>query len=143
VNRFGVAHYSLIDAEGSGLPGEVAVPVIDGTPLYVRFGDVFFGVDLDLVVPPGHQWSGEPSYVEYGRAVVLDGTCGVAGCCGVIAEITIGSDSVTWSNIYCHAGNVDIPADLEFTFDRASYEQAIRDVADTPPQTMSLDDWNA
>lgn len=144
MNTLEVAHYSVTyngdedDEEFDlGLATEIAVPVIDGVPLHERLGDVAFGLALDLVAPPSHQWTGGATYVEDGRAVILDGTCGIAGCCGVFADITIGKEEVTWSDFFCRAGNVEIPDGLQFTFDRRAYERAIAGVLTVPAQSMT------
>ena len=63
-------------------PDDVAVPVVDGTPLFKALVDRFPGIDIDLVAPPSRHWLGSPEYVEHGRVVVLDGGCGHAGCWG-------------------------------------------------------------
>ena len=89
---------------------EVVVPIIDGVPLHEMLGRRPSGLSL--------------SYEEDGRAVVLDGTCGVAGCCGVFARITMNADTVHWSDFFTRS-DPPLPAGLAFEFDRVAYEATI------------------
>lgn len=110
---------------------DLAVPVIDSVPLFEILGTDWPGLDARLVLAPSLQWLGSPDYREYGGTVVLDGSCGIAGCCGVIFRISLFADTVVWDQPYCH-GEVDIPEDLRFEFDRAEYEAQLRALADVP-----------
>lgn len=108
-------------------PLDLAVPVIDGVPLYQRLEDRYPGVKQELVAPPSRHWLGEPKYEEDGRAVILDGSCGVAGCCGVMAHITLARRFVVWSDFFAR-GHPPLPDGLHFEFDRTDYEAAIAEL---------------
>ena len=71
----------------------VAVPMIDGRPLYESFENRYPGVEMAVVAGTTHL-KGAPLYVEEGKPVLLDGKCGVAGCCGVMAMVVVRSVSV-------------------------------------------------
>ena len=71
---------------------------------------------------------GEPQFVEFGLPVVLDGSCGVAECCGVAARITVLSDTVTWDDL--QSLNTTYP--MHFEFVRAEYEAQLRDLPSVP-----------
>ncbi len=70
---------------------------------------------------------------------MLDGSCGVAECCGVTARIEIGRAAVRWSVFNTH-GRAELPAGLEFIFDRAEYERAIVADVNLEPTTWTLRD---
>ena len=59
--------------------------------------------------------------------MVLDGGCGHAGCCGVMARIDLGHDAVVWRDLYTQSAPALTPG-LHFEFDRSDYERAIHDV---------------
>lgn len=101
----------------------VAVPVIDGRPLCARFEDRYPGVEMTVVDGTTHL-RGTPLYEEGGRAVLLDGRCGVAGCCGVMAMVEVSADRVVWRDFFA-AGRPEIAGGLRFEFDRAQYEAAL------------------
>lgn len=133
VNTFSLVRLHVLDAEG---PVEhlidLAVPVIDGMPLFTYIdGDLVPGLAFDDVAPPSRHWLGEPYDVVFERAAVLDGTCGVAGCCGVSARIDTGIDSVTWSDFSVGPNSA---LDLgPFVFDRAAYEATLAGCGDLAP----------
>jgi len=103
---------------------EIAVPVVDRVPLYVTLPERFPGIAMSTVAPPSRHLLGAPVYVEDERTVLLDGWCGVAGCCGVMARITVDRTTVIWSDFFAR-GLPELPPDLRFAFDRWDYEQAI------------------
>jgi hypothetical protein len=107
---------------------DLVVPVIDGAPLADRLVDRAPGTWAQLVTPPSRHWLGQPEEDRFddadGRAEVMTGGCGEAGCCGVFARITIHDDTVTWED-FSARGAPDITEDLSFTFDRSEYEAAI------------------
>jgi len=128
VNEFAVARYRVVsDPPDDEYPGatDLAVPVIDGIPLFERLDDRWPGIAFEWLWPLSGQWTGSPELVEYGRAVVLDGSCGQAGCCGVVARIIVGSDTVVWEDFYGH-GAPEVPEDLRFEFARESYESELQ-----------------
>ena len=88
-------------------------------------GDRFSGIDTALVAPPPRHLLGSPTYVEDGLTVILDGSCLTAGCCGVMARVTVTDRTVIWSDFFAR-GDPDIPPDRRFTFDRRQYEQPWR-----------------
>jgi hypothetical protein len=140
LNRFRLARFAVEYDPPDDMdlaPTDVAVPIIDDRPLFELAGDRYPGVDVGLLSPPSRQWLGAPSYVAYGNAVVLDGDCGIAECCGVTAAIEIGESTVSWSR-FAAAGFPDLPPGLAFTFDRVEYERAIADVADLEPTTWVI-----
>ena len=87
-----------------------------------------FDVWLDLtdVAPPSRHWLGEPDewLSERGRAAVLTCGCGMFGCGGVAARITVARDTVTWGDFRFANSPTVVPIG-PFTFDRAAYEAAI------------------
>ena len=133
-NRFSVLRY--IDT-----PEDIAVPVIDAVPLYKRLTERYAGLAVRLVVPPSRQWLGSPQYAQQAdrphrnssgqparaetqRAVILDGTCGYADCCGVMAMIDVTPTTVVWRDFLAR-GHPPIPDGLRFEFDRKEYESAL------------------
>lgn len=106
---------------------DIAVPVIDGTPLHEILGGRFEGIETGLVAPPSQHLLGSPSYVEHGQVVLLDGGCWVAGCCGVMADVVVSDDAVRWTNFFA-MGEPAIPADLSFEFDRSEYVAALASI---------------
>jgi hypothetical protein len=138
-------------------PVDIGVPVIDDVPLFERLPERYPGLALNLVVPPSLQWLGVPTYAEGSelppryrpsnaslgeivRAVILDGTCGTASCCGVMARIDVSATRVVWSNFLAR-GSPPIPAGLRFEFDRDEYEAALVALPNQPrvEWTDSLD----
>jgi hypothetical protein len=109
-------------------PEDIAVPVVDGVPLYETFPDRYPGLIVSLVLPPSRQWLDAPTYQEDGRAVILDGGCTIAECCGVMARITLEQDTVVWSDFFAR-GLPRIRHDLRFEFDRADYDLALAGLA--------------
>lgn len=109
---------------------EIAVPVIDGTPLFALMQDRFPGVATNLLVD-GRHLLGAPLYGEDGRAVLLDGTCGHAGCCGVMARVEVTTERVIWTDFFAR-GAPELPAGLRFEFDRRQYEEALSSIRDIP-----------
>jgi hypothetical protein len=51
---------------------------------------------------------------------VVDGICGEAACCGVMATITIAGDTAVWSDFHAPGGPPP-PEGLRFEFDRTAY----------------------
>jgi len=122
-------------------PEDLAVPVIDGDPLAEMLTDRYPGVALSLVVPPSRQWLGAPTRAEQGRAVILDGSCGYAGCCGVMAHIEVGPGTVVWSDFIAR-GSPRIPTGLRFEFDRAEYEASLAGLGTQQPlEWTDRKDW--
>jgi hypothetical protein len=105
-------------------PTDIAVPVVDGVPLFETLGAPFPGIDVRLVINGSQQWLGQPRYEEDGRAVVLDGLCGTAACCGVMAKIVVDGDLVRWHD-FVSLGGGHVSADLTFSFHRPDYVLAI------------------
>jgi len=118
---------------------ELAVPIIDGTPLHEMVSDRLAGLAVALVAPPSGQWLGAPTYEENGRAVILDGTCGVAGCCGVVARITVTDETVRWWDFFAR-GEPPLPPGLEFEFERIAYEATINAVTESPEHVWTVTD---
>lgn len=141
VHVFFLARYRIrSQPEGHDFYGavDVAVPVIDGTPLFLGMRDRYPGVAVDLIAPPSRHWLGEVQYGEGNRAVILDGICGAAGCCGVFARISLHEGLVVWSDFFAR-GLPELPQGLRFEFDRDTYERAIQGVADLQPVDWSID----
>ena len=46
---------------------DLAVPVIDGTPLFEMLGDRLPGVPLSWLSPPSGEWTGSPTELVYDR----------------------------------------------------------------------------
>lgn len=112
------------DDISDGFPTDLAVPIIDGVRLSDSCGGLP-GVDVSLVAPPSRHWLGSPEYVELDRAVVLDGNCGEAGCCGTMARISIYRDVVRWDDFFLAGDQLGRAKNLTFVFDRREYEAAI------------------
>jgi hypothetical protein len=119
--------------------GDVVVPVIDGVPLYEMLGDRWLGIPAAWVRAPSRQWLGAPAVVEYGRPVVLDGSCGIAGCCGVVARISVLSDTVIWDQFHGH-GRPDVPDELRFDFARNDYETQLANWPNLPVLDFERED---
>ena len=90
---------------------DLVVPVIDGVALYEMLDAGRPGIPLEWIRTPSRQWLGAPEVSVYGRAVVLDGECGIAECCGVVARISVLSDTVIWDQILANGGP-DVPDQL-------------------------------
>lgn len=114
---------------------ELAVPVVDGVPLHELMGERFFGIDASLVSPPSRHLLGTPAYVEEGRAVILDGDCLHAGCCGVMAQVVVGERTVQWIDFFAR-GAPDIPTAVSFEFDRQQYEAALASLDAVPIEPL-------
>jgi hypothetical protein len=123
-SRFSLARYAAQQTD-------LAVPVIDGVPLFERLGDRYPGLAMSRVVPPSRQWLGSPPYGEDGRAVILDGTCGNAGCCGVLARIEVIEAAVVWHDFLAR-GRPPLPTGLRFEFDHGEYVAALHSVSNAP-----------
>jgi hypothetical protein len=118
---------------------ELVVPIIDGTPLHEMVDDRLPGLALSFVAPPSRQWLGAPTYEEGGRAVILDGTCGTAECCGVLARITVTEHTVQWSDFF-GPGDPPLPPGMCFEFDRPSYEATVNAVTSSPERIWTVTD---
>jgi hypothetical protein len=144
VNRFSLLRYVGHADHHTRTPDDIAVPVVDGVPLFERLKDRYPGLAVSLVAPPSRQWLGTPVYAERGsrypkpsavvvpRAVILNGSCKIAECCGVAARIDLFPTTVVWSDFFAR-GHPPIPAGLRFEFDRKDYEGAIGAIMGVPP----------
>lgn len=112
-------------------PVDVVVPVVDGVPL----GEVFVerGPGIAFDVAAGGQWLGRPTYAAAGRVVVLDGTCGIADCCGVAARIDLRDDVVVWHDFFAR-GHPPLPPGVRFTFARPAYEATLATIPELVPR---------
>ena len=63
--------------------------------------------------------------------MILDGGCEIAECCGVMARITIGDETVRWSGFWTSASR-PVPTGLRFEFARGAYEAEIAAVRSAP-----------
>jgi hypothetical protein len=118
---------------------DAVVPVVDDVRLSELVGgDRFPGLHVKSVAPPSTQWLGRPTYEEDGYAVVLDGWCANAGCCGVFARIRLDGGVVRWSD-FGGRGRPDMPDGLAFEFDRTEYESALAAAAIATPVEETLD----
>lgn len=110
---------------------DLIVPIVDGKPLVDHLDfDGLPRLGVDRVEPVASQWGGEPAYADdEGRAVVADGRCGIAECCGVHARILFEPDTVRWSDFTIGPYR---NGDREFVFDRWLYEASL---AELPPLT--------
>jgi hypothetical protein len=136
VNRIRFDRYAVVGPPGEPIPGgtDLVVPVVDGVPLFEHVIDRWPGLSTERVVPPSTHWLGrpDPQLTEDGRAVVLDGECGEAGCCGVFARVTVRDTSVRWDD-FAARGRPRLPIGLAFDFDRQAYEEALSGVASMAP----------
>lgn len=107
---------------------DLVVPLIDGQPVATLVGwdGVLPGLRAHFVEPKAQQWGGPPSYGDDGRTAIIDGDCGVVGCCGVQAGVTFGATEVRWSHFTI--GNRE-PDDRDYVFDRTAYETAVSGIA--------------
>lgn len=102
---------------------DMIVPFIDGAAVKDILGhDGFAGLPSNYVEPHATQWGGPPNYGDDGRSAIIDGGCGVVGCCGVAADITFETDTVRWSHFKIGTSE---PDQREYVFDRAAYSAAI------------------
>ena len=118
-------------------PSDLVVPVVDGVAVVDRFGLDFPGIPSMYLLPPSQHWLGDPDYVERDdddveKAVILDGSCGVAGCCGLSATVTVGEAEVTWSGFFARV-RPRIDQGISFTFSVGEYREAIASVAVVEP----------
>jgi hypothetical protein len=128
VNRFSVRRYSVrgrTPADVVYAPTDLAVPVVDKEPLFEMLGERWPGIAGRWLTDSPGQWLGSPRYVAYERPVILDGSCSIADCCGVVARISLTIDTVVWDDFYSH-GAPDLPVGLAYEFDRGEYEAALR-----------------
>ncbi|MEY4229237.1 MAG: hypothetical protein RLZZ362_86 [Actinomycetota bacterium] len=99
------------------------VPFIDGVAVKDLLGhDGDAGLPSNDVEPCATHWGGPPNYGDDGRWAIIDGGCGVVGCCGVEADIIFETDTVRWSRF--KIGQRD-PDQREYRFDRAAYAATI------------------
>jgi hypothetical protein len=131
------------DEDSSGKWGRTArydalIPVVDGTRLSELLGgDRFPGLRVEQVAPPSRQWLGQAEYEEDGYAVVLDGGCGQAGCCGVFARIEVDDTVIHWNGFWGR-GTFSAPTGLSYEFDRGEFETELtRAAAGLPPERDS------
>ena len=110
--------------QGSSHAGDQFAPAVDGTPLFEVIGHDWPGVPTYWFDSNPGEWLGSPRHVEYGRSVVLDGSCGVAGCCGVVARISVGPEVVIWDQFYCHGG-LDLTDAFRFEFAADQYRSQL------------------
>lgn len=107
------------------LPDDVVVAVVNGAPLGEQFDDEPFpGIELSRVADR-HEWLGAEAERDQTWAVVLDGGCGEAECCGIYAKITQDADSVVWQDFWSNSSAQKLPTGLVLRFDRADYEAAL------------------
>ncbi len=142
LNRFRLARFGVVlesPDDQSFASTDLAVPLIDDVPLHAITSNRHPGVPVGLVAPPSRHWLGEPdrSYVgdddhDLQFPVVLDGSCGIPECCGVMARIKISDATVTWSEI-SGRGRSAIPNGLTFTFERKQYEREIAHILEVVP----------
>lgn len=106
---------------------DLVVPVIDGKTVaeLVGWSGGLAGLPAHYVEPFTTQWNGPPGYGDDGRAAIIDGDCGVVGCCGVQADITFDETTVRWSAFTIGTGE---PDGREYLFDRRAYEAAINGI---------------
>jgi len=135
VNEFSVLRYHVLPRwEGDDIYGatDLAVPVVDSVPVFEIVGDRWPGVPAEWVLPPSEHWLGSPVREEFGKAVVLDGSCGEAECCGVFARVSFEPDTVVWDQ-FDSPGAPGLPEGLRFEFAREDYVAQLRDVATVEP----------
>jgi hypothetical protein len=102
---------------------DMIVPFIDGVAVKDLLGhDGYAGLPSNYVEPHATHWDGPPNYGDDGRWAIIDGGCGVVGCCGVEADITFETDTVRWSHFTIGQQDTD---QREYTFDRAAYAATI------------------
>lgn len=130
-------HVPADDDEPFFAATDLVVPVVDGIPLFEMLGGGWPGIPAKWVLPPSRQWLGSPEYVEYGRAIVLDGSCGSAGCCGVVARISVLTDTVIWDEFHGHSATQP-PERLQFEFDRDDYEAQLGNLP-----RLAVTEWDA
>jgi hypothetical protein len=118
-------------------PIDLVVPVVDGVAVADRVGLGFPGLPSRYVVSPSRHWLGHPEYVECDdddveKTVILDGGCGVAGCCGLSATVTVGDEVVTWVGFFARI-TPRIDERISFTFSLADYRDAIASISLVEP----------
>ena len=117
---------------GALIEMDLIVPVLNGALLVDALRhDCYPGIPARFVEPLATQWNGPPEYRDdEGRAVIIDGGCGVAECCGVLADISFDESTVTWSQIGIGLRASDL---RDYVFDRLEYETAIAGIASLQP----------
>jgi hypothetical protein len=137
----------VLDVRPGG-PGQEAVvdPIVDGRSLLERVREV----ELPLAVAEGRPslagdyapiplldvlrdlaaWTGTgPSWFTREKAMLLQCTCGEAGCWPLLARVEVGSDVVRWSDFEQPHRREERPWRHDglgpFTFDRGAYDRAI------------------
>lgn len=118
---------------------DIVAPLVDGRPLHEIMGGRFPGLATALVAPPAGQYLGQPRYREDHRAVLLDGDCLEAGCCGVMAAVSVEQTVVLWTDFFAR-GAPRIPAGVSFEFDRQQYEAALASIQDLEIQPLRVAD---
>ncbi|HEX3425468.1 MAG TPA: hypothetical protein VHT30_05005 [Acidimicrobiales bacterium] len=68
--------------------------------------------------------------------MILDGKCGFAGCCGVMANIDVSATTVVWED-FSPLGHASV-GDLRFEFDRDEYETALKKL---PNMKLTTEPW--
>ncbi len=110
---------------------DLIVPIIDGVTVRELLNyDGFPGLPARYVEPHATHWTGFPNYGDDGRWAVIDGGCGVVGCCGVQATITKDTATVRWSHFTIGTGE---PDDRQYVFDRRAYDTAVDRIPELEP----------
>ena len=114
---------------------DMIVPVIDGVTVKdILDHDGFAGLAALYVEPTATHWGGSPNYGDDGRWAIIDGSCGVVGCCGVQADITVAETTVGWSRFKTGTGE---PDDRKYVFDRTAYMAAVNGIAHLHPMAVT------
>lgn len=126
-------------------PIDLAVPVIDGVPMYLLTEpDALPGVTATLVDEHPQHWLGSPvtHFTERDSATVIGDTCsrgtGNGACCGLLATITISEPTVVWESFWSY-GQCAASPETRFVFDLAQYRSAIEAFKDAPVRHVMLE----
>lgn len=116
---------------------DLVVPVIDGRTVgeIVGWHGALAGLPADYVEPIAQQWNGPPGYGDDGRTAIIDGDCGVVGCCGVEADVVFEANTVHWSRFKVGTRR---PDEREYVFDRTAYEAAVEGIASLTPVPVQM-----
>ena len=115
---------------------DMIVPVMDGMTVkdILDYGG-FAGLPAYYVEPFATHWGGSPNYGDDGWWAIIDGGCGVVGCCGVQADITVDDKTVRWSHFKIGTRN---PDDRAYVFDRTVYLSAINGISHLRPIPVAV-----
>ena len=111
---------------------EEVVILINGKNLALHFEGLINGIPPEVAFFPSTHLLGKPHpwYHISGKPILyVCGNCGMTGCICVTVRITIGEDTVTWSDFDRLAGvgsrHKENYSDMAYVFQRTQYEKEL------------------